>query len=90
MIKFAIVEVATRFVIVPNVIGIISRGRSTRLTQNMPRGGIQAVLRIRSTVIVLCEMYSTHPLQKIVRIILMQGATIQPSRANRMCESDGI
>jgi len=74
----------------PPVGGISSRGSKRRFIQNIPRGGIQAVLRIRSTVNVDCDTYSTHPVQKIVSIRLTSGATTQPKRANRIWDSDGI
>ena len=70
--------------------GIISKGRRMRFTQKMPRGGIQAVLRIRSTVIVDCDTYSTQALQKIVKHRLMHGATMHPRRAKRICDNDGM
>ena len=88
--KFAIVDVATIFVMTPTVSGIISKGRSMRFTQKIPSGGIQAVLRIFSTVSVDCDTYSTHPLQKMVRNRLRNGATTHPRRANKICDRDGI
>jgi hypothetical protein len=90
MTKFAITDVATIFVIGPIPTGIISRGKSMRFTQKIPNGGIQAVLRICSTVTVDCDTYSMHALQKMVRPRLKRGATIQPRRAKSICESDGI
>jgi len=90
MTQFATTEAATRLGIVPILIGIISSGMRMRFIQKMPSGGIQAVLRIRSTVTVDCETYSTQALQNTVRARLTQGATTQPSRAKRICDRDGI
>ena len=70
--------------------GIISKGISIAFIQNIPSGGIQAVLRIRFIVMVDCETYSTQPVQNIVRQRLTHGATIQPRRANSICDNDGI
>jgi len=63
--------------------GIISSGRITRLAQNIPSGGIQAVLRIRATVIVDCDTYSTQALQNTARQRLRRGAMTQPKRPKR-------
>jgi hypothetical protein len=90
IMKLAMTDVATIFVMGPIPTGIISKGRSKRFTQKIPIGGIHAVLRICSTVIVDCDTYSTQALQKMVRQKLIIGATIQPSRANRICDRDGI
>jgi len=91
-IKFAIMEVAITLVMGPSspAAGIISKGSSTTFIQNMPRGGIHAVLRIRSTVTVDCDTYSTQPVQNMVRQRLTQGATIHPRSANNICDSDGM
>jgi hypothetical protein len=69
---------------IPTVSGIISRGRRMRFMKKIPTGGIQAVLRIRSTVSVDCDTYSTQALQKIVRSRLRTGATTHPRRANKI------
>jgi hypothetical protein len=88
--KFTRTEVATIFVMGPTPTGIISRGKSMRFAQKIPRGGIHAVLRIRSTVTVDCDTYSTQALQKIVRARLISGATIQPRSAKSICDRSGI
>jgi hypothetical protein len=82
-------DVATMSEIVPFT-GLISRGSKRRLRQKIPRGGIHAVLRLCSTVMVDCETYSTQQLQKMVRARLTIGATIHPKRENRMCDREGI
>ena len=83
---------ATTLVIGPSspAEGINSKGSSMAFIQNIPRGGIQAVLRIRFIVIVDCDTYSTQPVQNMVRQRLTHGATIQPRRAKSICDSDGI
>jgi len=63
--------------------GIISSGRITRLAQNIPSGGIQAVLRIRVTVSLDCDTYSTQALQNTARQRLRRGAMTQPKRPKR-------
>jgi len=84
MTKFTRTEVATIFVMGPIPTGIISSGRIMIFAKKIPRGGIHAVLRIRSTVMVDCDTYSTQALQKIVRHRLRRGATIQPRSAKRI------
>jgi hypothetical protein len=90
--KFARQDVATTLVKGPaaSIEGMSSRGSRIRFIQKIPRGGIQAVLRICSRVTVDFETYSTDALQNIVSIRLIQGATTQPRRANNMWESDGM
>jgi hypothetical protein len=70
--------------------GIISRGRRRTFIQKIPNGGIHALLSMCSIVIVDLETYSTEAVQKMVSIRLIKGATIQPSSANKICDSDGI
>jgi hypothetical protein len=84
-------EVATRVLMGPvnPREGIISRGRITSEAQKTPKGGIQAVLRIRVTVTVDCDTYSTQALQKIVRTRLMRGVMINPKSPKRKWEKAG-
>jgi hypothetical protein len=70
--------------------GIISRGSRTTFIQKIPNGGIHAVRRMCSSVIVDLETYSTAALQKIVSSKLIKGATIQPRSAKRMCDREGM
>jgi len=90
--KFARHDVATTLVKGPavSIEGMSSRGSKIRFIQKIPRGGIHAVARICSIVTVDFETYSTDALQNIVSIRLIQGATTQPRRANKICDSDGI
>jgi hypothetical protein len=89
--KLAKIDVATTLVYGPSVPieGMSSRGRSRLFIQKIPSGGIHAVRRICSTVIVDRETYSTAAVQKIVRIRLMRGTTRQPISANNIWDSDG-
>jgi hypothetical protein len=84
--KFARHDVATTLVKGPaaSIEGMSSRGSRMRFIQKIPSGGIHAVLRICSRVIVDFETYSTDALQNMVSIRLIQGATMQPRRANNM------
>jgi hypothetical protein len=61
-----------------------------RFMQKIPSGGIHALLKICSGVIVDFDTYSTEALQKSVSIKLITGATIHPRRANSIRERDGI
>jgi hypothetical protein len=65
--------------------GIISSGRRIRFAQKTPSGGIHAVLRIRVTVNLDCDTYSTQPLQKRARMKLRRGVIMHPT----MAKSDG-
>ena len=90
--KFAKIDVATTLVYGPSVPmeGIISRGRRITFIQKIPNGGIHALLSMCSMVILDVETYSTDAVQKTVRIRLIKGATMQPRRANNMCDRDGM
>jgi len=86
--KFIIIDVRRRVLTGPSP-GSISSGSIISATQNVPRGGIQAVLRICATVRVDFDKYSIHPLQNMVRARLTNGITTHPKRANRNCVRDG-
>ena len=89
--KFRHTEVATRILIGPvkPSAGIISRGRMISDAQKTPKGGIQAVLRIRAAVIVDCDTYSIQALQKTVRVKLIRGAIMKPKSPKRKWEKAG-
>jgi hypothetical protein len=91
-IRFARHDVATTLVKGPSASmeGISSRGSRIRFIQKIPRGGIQAVRRIRSRVTVDLETYSTDAVQNTVRIRLIHGAITQPRSAKRIWDMDGI
>jgi hypothetical protein len=55
-----------------------------RFIQKIPKGGIHALLKICSVVILDFETYSTEALQNTVSIKLILGAIIHPRRANSM------
>jgi len=91
-IQFMIMDVMKMFVIGsenPRE-GMSSSGRISTFRQRIHRGGIHTVCSIFLTVIVVCEMYSTHALQNIARQRLIQGAITQPNRAKDMCDRDGM